>query len=81
VVGWLKLCVGTKEMKSSNLINDIAFHDYILYINSLRPYVCMSVTEVLGGGGKGGPIEVVGDLSATAFGNCSSCSSSSIPTM
>jgi hypothetical protein len=37
--------------------------------------------EVLQGGGRGGAGEAAGDLSAIAFGNCSSCSSSSIPTM
>jgi len=53
------------------------FTNPILYINSLRS----SVTEVLGGGGRGGAGEAAGDLSTTAFGNYSSCSSSSIPTM
>jgi hypothetical protein len=33
---------------------------FILYINSLRPSVCLSVTEVLGGGGNRGPVEAAG---------------------
>ncbi len=37
----------------------------ILYINSLRPSVRLSVTDVLAGGGKGGLVEATGDLSAT----------------
>jgi hypothetical protein len=35
----------------------------ILYINSLRP----SVTEVLAGGGKGGPVEAAGDKRTVRF--------------
>ncbi len=35
----------------------------ILYINSLRP----SVTEVLAGEGKGGPVEAAGDKKTVRF--------------
>ncbi len=33
-VGWLKLCIGMKEMKGSNLTNYIAFHDYIIELET-----------------------------------------------
>ncbi len=39
-------------------------HPIYKFTTSVR----LSVTEVLGGGGKGGPVEATGDLSAT--GNC-----------
>jgi hypothetical protein len=30
VVGWLRLGVGTKEMRDSNFTNKIAFHDHMV---------------------------------------------------
>jgi hypothetical protein len=34
VVGWLRLGVGSKEMRDSNLTNNIAFHDYIVELGT-----------------------------------------------
>jgi hypothetical protein len=34
VVGWLKFCVGTKEMRGSNITNNIAFYDYIVELDT-----------------------------------------------
>ncbi len=47
-----------------SMTNNIS-NEYMYPIYKFTTSVCLSVTEVLGGGGNGGPVEAAGDLSAT----------------